>query len=250
MERALFCTGDLNEFPAGYERLYVGSEFCPWTFPFPERLRSLCTAARGAGYPLTLVTPVCSEDFLPRLRRTLDLLLPDFAAVDEVVISDWGALALVREIAPSVPVVLGRVLSGQKRDPRILTLDLSDEQLHYFRQGSWYTAAAREVLAEQGIVRVELDNLPQGLAPLSPPLVGSLHTPWAMVASSRNCPYREPGTVTCAAPCGEVFTLSSPQSPLPLYQGGNTQFVRLDTLPDNLAALGIDRIVEHRRLPR
>ncbi len=33
-------------------------------------------------------------------------------------------------------------------------------------------------------------------------------------------------------------------------QGGNTQFLRVERLPDDLPALGIDRVVEHLELPR
>jgi hypothetical protein len=37
---------------------------------------------------------------------------------------------------------------------------------------------------------------------------------------------------------------------LPLLQGGNTQFVAIKEIPDNLAVLGIDRLVTHTILPR
>lgn len=251
MEHALFLNRLAGPLPAGYQRLYFGSEFCSWTFPTVADCRVARHAARAAGWDFTLATPVAAEAFLPRLQQTLEGLLPELDPHDEILVSDWGVLALLRRLDPTRTVVLGRVLSGQKRGPQILDLQLTPEQRHYFQQGSWYAAEAVALLAEQGIARVELDNLLQGLAPLPAPLHGTLHLPWAMVTSSRNCPFRNGrGDAGCAAGCGEVFTLSTPQSQVLLYQGGNSQFLRLDTPPADLAALRIDRLVEHPLLPR
>jgi hypothetical protein len=170
---------------------------------------------------------------------------------DEVLISDWGTLEVVRSIRSDQTVILGRTLSGQKRGPRILDLELSEEQQAYFRQGSWYATAAVELLDEMKIRRVELDNLLQGVDSLPVGLNGSLHYPYAMVSSSRNCPFRSQGLKDpCPAPCGEVFTLSSDETEVPLYQAANTQFLMNDLLPQEPAELGIDRLVFHPELPR
>lgn len=251
MERAFFPGRDNGPLPAGYDRLYLGAEFCPWTLPTLASLRHGMDRAHAAGLPISLTIPVFGEFFIDRLKSLLSELLPRFEAGDEVVISDWGALRLIRTIAPHVPIVIGRTLSGQKRGPQILDFDLGEEQLAYFRACRFYSREALKLLEEHGISRIELDYPPQGIDPVPVPLRASVHTPFAMVTSSRNCPFRDDdGASGCAADCGEVFVLSTPQSRLPLLQGGNTQFVRIDTLPDNLAELGIDRIVVHPSLPR
>lgn len=250
MDIAFFLNRLEGALPPEIDRLYFGSEFCSWAFPPAVTLAAAYAAARAAGLSFTLATPVLVEGFLPRLRHTLKEVLPLFAEGDEVLISDWGALDLIREIAPSLPVILGRALSGQKRGPQILDLDLAGPALDYFRQGSWYAEEALALLAEVGIARVELDNLLQGIAPLPVGLSASLHLPYAMVTSSRNCPYREEdGASGCAAGCGEVLTLTSEQCRLPLLQRGNTQFLLHDRLPENLAALGVNRLVHHPFLP-
>lgn len=250
-ERALFLHTLPEVLPAGITRIYAGAEFCPWRLPTTAELRHALNRAHDWGCAFTLVTPVLIEPLREPLRAALVELLPALLPGDEVVISDWGALDLVRSLAPQATVVVGRVLSGQKRDARTVTLELSAAQLAHFRQGSWYSAPAAELLQELGICRVELDNLLQGVAALPTGLCGSLHVPYAMVASSRNCPFRRPGSAApCPQPCGEIFTLRTTETPVPLLQGGNTQFLRNDRLPDNLATLGIDRIVEHLELPR
>lgn len=251
MERAI-CLHQLPEtLPAGYHRLYFGAEFCPWRFPEVTELLGALQACRVAGWSLTLLTPVLWQPFLPMLRARLAALLPHLAESDEVVVSDWGGLRLVRELAPRQPLVLGRALSGQKRGAQILDLQLNAAQLQYFRSCRWASSATLALLQEQGIERVELDNLLQGLEPLPAPLAGTLHHPYAMVTSSRNCPFAGgPSAAGCPRPCGEVFTLASSDQQPALLQAGNTQFLQLDTLPPDLTRLGIDRLVEHPQIPR
>jgi len=249
-QRALFVVDPEHLPEGGWQRLYAGAEFCPWSFPPLSALRRFLQLARSHNLPLTLATPVIYEPFLPRLRQTLHDLLPELQPGDEVLISDLGALSLLDERPRGVEVIVGRVLSGQKRGPRILDLELNPAEQAYFRQGRWYQREAATFLVEQGIRRVELDNLLQGIAPLPDPLIGSLHLPYAMVTSSRNCPFRPPGRVgPCPGGCGEPFRLSTPQTSIPLYQAGNTQFLENPQLPDDLVSLHIDRVVQHMRLP-
>lgn len=250
VEHALFCHRVPDSLPEDYGRFYFGAEFCPWRFPSDDMLLDALNGCRRAGGGFTLVTPVLLEPFLPRLRHCLETLVPRMDGGDEIVISDLGALPLIRRIDPEVTIVLGRVLSGQKRGPRVLDLDLSADQLCYFQSGSWYGEEARRFLQQYDIGRVELDNLLQGIAPLPSGPAGSLHLPYAFVTSSRNCPFSRPGRTSCPPACGETFVLESDQTSVALYQAGNTQFLHNDALPDDLSGKGIDRLVHHPELPR
>jgi len=248
-EHACFLNDLPREQPAGCSRLYYGAEFCFWRLPSIDNLLVAREWARKAKWDFTLVTPVLGEDERLRLEDILKKVLPELDAGDEVLISDWGALELVRAVRTDLTVILGRALSGQKRGPRILDMTLTREQAEYFQRGSWHNSDAVELLTEKGIQRIEQDNLLQGLAPLPGTLKGSLHLPYAMATSSRNCPFRpsdESGP--CSAPCGEIFTLQSSETEALLYQDGNTQFLRNECLPDNLQVLGIDRVVYHSRM--
>ena len=186
VEQALFLARWTGQLPAGYQRLYFGSEFCSWAFPSPPQVAQALAACREHNLKFTLVTPVLREETLAELRQLFERLQASILPGDEVVISDFGALDLVRELLPQAVVVLGRVLSGQKRGPRIEDLELGEEALGYFRQGCWYNDESVALLQEIGIERVELDNLLQGLEPLPTALRGTLHTPYGMVTSSRN----------------------------------------------------------------
>ena len=230
--------------------MYAGAEFCPWRLPDLATLRHMLNWARANRCAFTLATPVLIEPRRAEFTRLLSALLPEFAETDELAISDWGVLELARAAAPDVTLVVGRALSGQKRDPRTPALDFDATELMHFRSSSWHAAPAVAMLQDLGITRVELDNLWQGLEPLPAPLRGTLHTPYAMVASSRNCPFHAAGSAEpCPQPCGEVFSLHRDDFPSPLLQGGNTQFIRIPHLPPNLSACRIDRVVEHLDLP-
>lgn len=249
LEQACFLDILPDEPPIGCSRLYFGTEFCFWRLQSVDKILAARAWALNAGWRFTMVTPVLGEDERQRLDQLFREVLPELTAGDEILISDWGALELVRAVRDDLVVILGRTLSGQKRGPRILDLKLSREQQDYFQRGTWHNHGALELLAEQDITRVEQDNLLQGLAPLPDLLRGSLHRPYAMVTSGRICPYRpSSGFGPCPACCGEVFTLQSHETNTLLYQDGNTQFLFNDHLPDNLPQLGIDRIVTHQLL--
>lgn len=251
VERALCLSRWPGRLADGYQRLYFGNEFCSWAFPSLSQVEQALSASRDCGLGFTLVTPVLREETLAELRCLFQALQSLIRPGDEVVISDFGALELVRELLPQAEVILGRVLSGQKRGPRIENLELGEEALSYFRQGRWHSAEAVKLLREFGIQRVELDNLLQGLEPLPTALRGTLHTPYAMVTSSRNCPFHtDKSGRRCSVSCGAAFRLTTPQTPHPLLQAGNSQFLEIQQLPADLFALGIDRLVFHPQLPR
>ncbi len=250
MEQA-FLTHQLPRvLPEGIDRLYFGAEFCCWRMPEDDAILRALELCRRQGIPLTLVTPVFYPSWQKRAENLVAFAAENLDDGDELLFSDLGMAELARSEAGRLTLVCGRALSGQKRGPRILDLDLSAEQRDYFRRGTWYSRSSAALLHQLGVARLELDNLLQGMAPLPEGFSGSLHLPWAMVTSSRNCPFREPRHGhPCRPACGEGFTLETPQSRVVLYQAGNTQFLRNDNLPQDLADLGVDRLVHHLHLP-
>lgn len=244
IEKAYFLSDLPEEPPQKCSRIYFGAEFCFWRLPPANEIVAAREWAQQHNLAFTLVTPVLGETERQQFSHLLNNLLPALLPADEVLISDWGSLELVRRVRDDLEVILGRALSGQKRGPRITTMTLTPEQLEYFQSGQWYSREAARLLREQGIKRVELDNLLQGITALPESLCGSLHVPFAMVTSSRICPFRHASeSGPCAMVCGEVFTLKTAETDHLLYQDGNSQFLINDVLPGNLQSLGVDRIV-------
>lgn len=250
MEQAWLTNKLPEQLPGGIDRLYFGAEFCCWRMPAFEEILLALDRCRQQQISFTLVTPILYEVWLPTVRQLMSDLQGHLGPDDELLISDLGLIGMAQESFPATTLVCGRALSGQKRGPRILDLELSDAELHYFQQGSCYSAETISFLKEQGVERVELDNLLQGIAPLPDGLRGSLHVPYALVTTSRNCPFRSPQhDRPCQPTCGKMFSLETTQTQVPLFQAGNSQFLHNDQLPEDLVALGIDRVVQHSGLP-
>jgi len=120
LEQAAFLNDLPGESPTGFSRLYYGAEFCFWRLPSIEKTLASRAWARRIGWAYTLVTPVLGEAERRQLDSFFKAVLPELTAGDEILISDWGALELVRSVRDDLTVILGRTLSGQKRGPRIL----------------------------------------------------------------------------------------------------------------------------------
>lgn len=248
LERAFFLH-PRQDIPEGPDRIYLGAEFCPWRFPVTGVLREMMAAIRSRGLSLTLATPVLSQPFLPSFRAALEALLPDLRPGDELLFSDWGTLELLRDLPRPPALAAGRALGGQKRG--LFRLEgYSPSALAALRSSAFDAPLMQALLHEQGVARVELDNLLQGIEALPAGLRGTLHRPWILAASGPNCPFRARDTGPCRGGCGEMFSLRSDRLGAPLFQAGNSQFLKNETLPVDLPALGIDRILDHGELPR
>jgi hypothetical protein len=249
IEQAFFLS-DIPQNTKCFQRLYFGAEFCFWRLPKLTEFFKALHWCHDNNVNFTLVTPVLLESNRHGLERLLAEMVPQFGSGDEILISDWGAFEMVRNISSNTTIILGRTLSGQKRGPRVGDVELSKDETDYFQRGNWYGQAAASFLYQLQIHRIELDNILQGLAALPGGLRGSLHLPYAMVTSTRNCPHRDFGDFgPCSVSCDKVFTLESAETNVPLLQAGNAQFIENREIPKNLVGLGIDRVVWHDRLP-
>ena len=137
LEYASFLTVLPETSPAGSSRLYFGAEFCFWRLPSVEDILRARTWAREFGLDFTLVTPVLGEDERVRLNGRLEKILPELDPGDATLISDWGALDLVRAVRDDLAIVLGPSPSGQKRGPRILGMSLPAYTPDSSKHASW-----------------------------------------------------------------------------------------------------------------
>ncbi|NLG64920.1 MAG: hypothetical protein GX537_04880 [Actinobacteria bacterium] len=274
MERALYVTDaealESLSSDALPDRLYFGHEFCQRRLPSARQLQTVYAWCEQHRLPLTFVTPPLTDAGLRQVEPLLDEL-ESHRAEHEVVVGDFGLLALLARERPALVPVLGRLLARQHRDPRLARLrgdgslvmaggrlwqhlPLPPDAAATYRSCPLDAPALQTLLAELGVRRVELDNVVQGLdVSLPPTLVASLHVPWVCVTTSRRC-QADPATAprpfdclisSCRRGCGATYELTSPTLNTPLFKRGNTVFFRNDQLPAkaDLAAARIDRLV-------
>ena len=261
MEKAVLVgkIADLEE-AAGYDRLYFGVEFCEIKIPTPDEVTAALAFAYDNGLSFTLVTPYVTDRGLAAIQKAAGILPHGGGA--EVVVNDYGALSLIRDIRPDLNPVFGRLLTKQKRGFGVSAYrnDAPPALTAHWRLANIDTPALRSYLESLDISRVELDNLAGGFDSdlRGSGMKGSLYHPYGYVTTTRYCPWAFNGTGwpnlkgVCGRPClrgmieerGEAFSQA-------LYLAGNAQFYENKALPDEeeLTGKGIDRIIYEPDLP-
>lgn len=261
MEQAIFITKveNLRYVDSKYSRLYFGNEFCQRLTPSLEDFKVVKDFILKHKLDFTLVTPYVTNKGIDILRPILEYVIKNFLRA-EIVINDWGVLRLLRREFNYSNFALGRLLTKQKRGPRILNLKnrVSETVIQHFQESNIDVPILSEFLVNNGIKRVELDNLLQGIARENSYLKASLYFPFAYVTSSRFCltASSERGLSSfrsissCNKECQKyTFRLCHKTMPVDLFLQGNTQFFKNEHLPDNLSDLNIDRIVYEPEIP-
>lgn len=258
MEKAIFVTslGSLPDLASDYRRLYLGTEFCERRIPEPSDLQQALTYAARSDLRLTLVTPYLTHAGIGRLAPLIRLLNEAQDVGAEIVINDWGMLDVIRREYnhPSFQLVLGRLLTKQLRDPRLVDMagSVPQEAVDHFRMANVDVPILSDFLVENGITRVEFDNPRHGLLRKDPTLPGSLYVPFVYLTTTRICPTNSRLTpkktlrvvLPCSCECQDsAFRLRHKSMPVDLILKGNTIFFRNDAVPDGLPEMKVDRIV-------
>jgi hypothetical protein len=261
MEHAAFITKteSLQCIDGIYSRLYYGNEFCQHLIPSLDEIKQVSDFTRMRSLAFTLVTPFVTNEGLQALKPLLSYVVKHTAS-SEVVINDWGVLRMAKEQFPSLTLVLGRLLTKQKRGPRLLRLTrrMPPEMIEHFRASNIDVPIVVDFLRQKGIERVELDNLLQGISRGKDVLRASLYVPYVFVTTTRYCisafcerqDHFSRDITACRKECSRyIFDLTHKNMPVPLMLKGNTQFFKNETLPDDFEALHIDRIVHEPEIP-
>lgn len=252
-----------------YNRLYFGSEFCQNRVPGEKQVLAAWNQARSKGWAFTLVTPYVTEKGLAKITKILEALVNNTERSDgkeekmEVVVNDWGVFQLLTTRFPQLTPVMGRLLQKVLRDPRVIN-SKNEEKIsgpavvessgldNCSLTNLWFST----FLKKRGVVRVEFDNLLQGLEVNLKALgfVGSLYFPYGCITTGRAClpgslnkPAAEKfrGASRCGQECREVNFVLQPGD----YQvRGNTVFYlqnerQIEQGLTNGGALGFDRAI-------
>lgn len=264
VERAIYAAtvSTLRHMENGYSRVYFGNEFCQRLMPSAVELEDALGIASEWGRRFTFLTPYLTDAGLKQVEPLL-MLVAERLPGSEVVFNDWGVFKLISRLGVTLRPVMGRLLIKMKRGPRLMTLFnlLPGAGQAYYRGSNLGVPAWAHYLVGNGVQRVELDNVLQGL---DVDLGGSginasLYVPYAYVTTTRYCAAiscdtpdqeEEIGIRPCRRECREYScALSHPVMPVSLISKGNTKFLRNDEIPDDLARIGVDRLVFEPDIP-
>ncbi|MFA5039288.1 MAG: hypothetical protein WC732_06370 [Candidatus Omnitrophota bacterium] len=256
------------------DRLYFGNEFCEGLIPGLSVVKARQAFAQRSGKPLTFVTPYVTDKGLTRLYGIFKYL--NKLDKVEVVFNDWGVFSMLREEFSNLVPVMGRLLTRQRRDPRILRILAGKQKrilvedkgkrvllapkpapetlLSYHRSCGINAPWFQDFLLSRGIRRVEVDNLLWGMdLKLKPGMSLSVYYPFGYISTGRQCPKFSLRFGPCARQCQRYcFRFRDASLPVPFYGIGGTLFYQYDQLPlDRLKALNNPglRLVRQSRLP-
>ena len=241
-----------------FSRLYFGQEFCERLIPSKDGLKKALDYAHNKSMDFTFLTPFVSEVGLEKWEKILELLY-SLKPGSEVVINDMGIFHLVREKFPGFTKVLGRLLTKQKRGPRILRMKgkVPDQMIEHFRRFNADVPRLAEFYKTLGFSRIELDNTLQGIHRDSE-TPASIYFPYIYVSTTRMCLTNQSddrkeslrAIFPCKQECQKIhFTIEHDEIPVPVVVAGNTQFIENNDLPGSPKSLFIDRIVYEPEIP-
>ncbi|MBI5418656.1 MAG: hypothetical protein HZA60_01070 [Deltaproteobacteria bacterium] len=228
----------IGNLPAGVGAA-IGSEYCVHLLPGPAELMEAVAAARERHIPLLVLTPYFRD---VELRRAVSLFrrIPRDADLD-VAVNDWGALLALHDLFPWLRLSLGRLLSGQKRCPRIgISSRLTADGRSWHGEGIFSSGRARSYLREMfGVSGYHVDSLPWGETLAECPAEDDgnsaplhfIHGPSAIVTLSDACPWicgkSSASVPVCSRPCRDgAVVLKEPSMGEGLVQRGKARFVR------------------------
>jgi len=288
MEKAVFVTrrdGLDDADSQGFTRLYFGVEFCERLIPSTDDLSDALEYTREKGLDFSLVTPYVTDAGLKKLVLLFDYL-KDRDISCEVVVNDWGVLNLINRRFRFFNPVLGRLLTKQKRGPKIASLlgqktvtrPLLNPENPGFRgfmiqkklpsgAAPYYKGAntasvpvIHDFLVSRGVKRIELDNTLQGLqTDLPPDMSASVYTPYVYITTTFFCP-----SAGCAdkensrlkiMPCSRecrryIFRLKNDSMPVEIILKGNTCFYENPVLDQQaLEKMNVSRLVHMKEAP-
>jgi hypothetical protein len=225
----------------------------------------------------SLVTPFVTERGLKKLEAIFKWLR-ERKIKTEVVVNDWGILECLRaKFNGTFEIALGRLLTRQQRDP--LIKKVLEKQLPFAVKGrdgririivhrppekkyqkgvkaSYINSPlVQDFLSRFGIMRVELNNLIQGLEVGKVRLKESIYTPFVNISTTRFCPMETTFQKTyrinvCRRECQKYYDILRNRAvPKIIYKRGNTTFYKNPVNTRKIEKTGIDRLVFQPELP-
>lgn len=139
------------------QRLYLGSEYCIRLLPSITEIENNISFCHSNGLSFTLVTPAMVTDTdIPLLKQIFHYLNTKDEKT-EIVINDWGILALIQEFPQLLPI-LGRLLNKREKDPRINYHEKPEEVKQLFQSTILDHTPLCSYLEQKRVIGIEFDN--------------------------------------------------------------------------------------------
>lgn len=239
--------------------IYFGVEFCDQLLPSGKDLDFLVRFSHKSKVPVSIVTPYLNECNFEGITKLLDSLNERMPNA-EVVVNDWGVLNLIKDNYDNFSIIIGRLLSRQKRgffvkrengeNVLIENLKLKRTEKDYMKCSIMQNDYLMEFLKKMGIKRISLDNMRQGVVLTSKGIKTDVYYPYIFITTSNYCLtsaiHKSSGMRgvidSCNGICRKVQMREMEICGEKIYLYGNTQFYFNDRV-DNLSLTKGDRLI-------
>jgi len=249
---------------AGIDRIYIGNDYCENDLDFSNT--AALTAFYGGKTAISLLFPFLTDKSFGKIHAILKKLKKVSGSKPEIIFNDWGLFYFIRKHYPEMNLVMGRLLTKQKKDPRadvilqnkqdkikiiksdtgdkiIRSKDIPKQLVDIFSRHSVESDIFFDFLLNNNVSRIEIDNLQWNmLSSASKKLKVSLYFPYLLLSVTRYC-----GAMN--GEYSKVCNRSCEKKPVEFNKGfyikGNAVYYKNDSMPDNkiLKSNNIDRIV-------
>ena len=251
---------DLLEF----DRFYIGNDYCENNLQIKRTIKLINFYKEKN---ITLLLPFLTDCGLEKLKQILNLLktykLKDF----EIVFNDWGTFYYLRKYYPDIKLVLGRLLTKQRKDPRIEII-LKNKQEHFkllknnlgitnivktkkvpislielFSRTAMESKESIDFLIKNNVLRIEIDNLTWDMIIKLPTKIKvSLYYPYILLNVTRYC-----GAINGKYDkvCNKICLKKPKNISENIFMKGNALYYRNNIIPHkkDLKSNNIDRII-------
>jgi len=245
IQTAIFTNKPSKERISGFDRVYLGEEFCSRLLPDLKSLIDNIKIVKENNKQLSLVFPPLEEIHIGYVKEILKKVY-DIIPEAEIIFNDWAILNMIKDYS-SFKLSIGRLISGQQISTRYKKENIIDADLKLF-------------LDEHNIQRIEVNNYPGKINEFdnvfNTKFKGSLNYPFTYITSTYYCSIAglapQNKTMQCKKDCRDyIFELEYPKEIIKEYESvlirGKTRFVRVEN-KDNLKQEWIDRIVYNEEL--
>jgi hypothetical protein len=251
MQRYLRATelSELAELDKGsYAGVAFGAEFCHRRLPTLGEVAEARERCQALGVEFALVVPLTREAAFDEVWGWLRSALKPG---EEWISNDLGLLYRAATEGLDNPATAGRLLSRQRRGPRVRGMIAEGGDAKALRGSMWDDPGSAAIIERLKVTRVELDALLQGInKPVLPENVSlSVCGPWIPVTLTPDCHWTPEGVtqLDCPGSCrGRApVRMENDEDDTVLWSRGNAVFAGVDegVVVEQAAGFGADRVV-------
>lgn len=175
-------------FNKGISRIYIGNEFCHNLFPSEDILMKIMEKSYKENINLTICFTYIRECYIEQTKNIINKIYKwciNNKKKVEIVINDWGMLALLEDKSDYFNLSLGVLLNKRKKDPRIIYKKGYYENKNLIGENSLNSDVFNKFLRNNNINRFEHESC--GYKLKLPKGNNTIHMPFYVTNTSQYC---------------------------------------------------------------